>query len=158
MRLYKFIRVTYSQPLYVEIAKIAATWKLATLAKTNNCIQVLGIWQGCQYCARNCRSDPCHWTEAEPSHVISFHLRNNVAWTPFMGKGHMLFHHCLVSYFLSLATVPHNWDMSMFCGHRESQTFPQLPSIPDQLGYVHGGVGLEMGVRCTICITRCPDH
>ena len=30
------------------------------------------------------------------------------------------------------------------------------PGCPDQLGCVRGGVGLEMGLRCTICITGAP--
>ncbi len=34
--------------IYVEIAKIVATWKLAKLAK-KNCIQVLGIWSRDQF-------------------------------------------------------------------------------------------------------------
>jgi len=32
------------------------------------------------------------------------------------------------------------------------------PGCPNQLGCVHGGVGLEMGVSCTICITGCRDR
>jgi hypothetical protein len=38
--------------IYVEIAKIVATWKLAKLAK-KHCIQVLGIWTRDQYRASN---------------------------------------------------------------------------------------------------------